>query len=289
MTRISVTRLAPALGAEVGGVDLRAVDAATLARIRDAWSEHLVLRFRGQVLTDPQLLAFSRLFGELDPPGPNPYGTPFLAAFPEINVISNIIAEGKPIGNLGDGEAAWHSDMTYVDAPPRAALLHALEVPPSGGDTFWSNLYLAYETLPADLKAAIAGRKAVHDATYNSAGLMRKGMKPVADPREAPGARHPLVIVHPETGRPALFLGRRRNSYNLGSDLPESEALLDRLWAHATQPQFVFRQVWEQGDLLLWDNRCTLHRRDSFDAASRRVMHRTQIKGPSIVAYPLTA
>jgi taurine dioxygenase len=284
-----VTPLASALGAEVGGVDLRAVDAATLAQIKFAWSEHLVLRFRGQVLSDPELLAFSRLFGELDPPGPNPYGAPFLAEFPEINVISNVVEDGKPIGNLGDGEATWHGDMTYVDAPPRAALLHALEVPLSGGDTFWSNMYLAYETLPADLKAAIAGRSAVHDATYNSAGLMRKGMKPIGDPREAPGARHPLVIAHPETGRPALFLGRRRNSYILGLDLAESEVLLDRLWAHATQPRLVFRQVWEKGDLLLWDNRCTLHRRDAFDASSRRVMHRTQIKGPSIVAYSLTA
>lgn len=285
MTRISVTRLAPALGAQVGGVDLRAVDAQTFAEIKQAWSEHLVLRFRGQALTDAQLLAFSRLFGELDPPGPNPYGAPFLPDVPEVNVISNVIVDGKPIGNLGDGEASWHGDMTYADAPPRAALLHALEVPPSGGDTFWSNMYLAYETLPADLKAAIAGRKAVHDATYNSAGFMRKGMQPVADPREAPGARHPLVIVHPETRRPALFLGRRRNSYILGLALPESEALLDRLWAHATQPRLVFRQAWEKGDLLLWDNRCTLHRRDAFDAASRRLMHRTQIKGPPIVAH----
>ena len=285
MRRITVAPLAPALGAEVGGVDLRAVDTATFAEIKDAWRKHLVLRFRGQVLTDPQLLAFSKLFGDLDPPGPNPHGAPFLADFPEINVISNVVVDGRPIGNLGDGEATWHCDMTYIDAPPRAALLYALEVPPSGGDTFWSSMYQAYETLPGDLKATIAGRTAVHDATYNSAGLRRKGMKPVTDPSEAPGARHPLVIVHPETGRPALFLGRRRNSYILGFDLPESEALLDRLWAHATQPELMFRQVWKKGDLLLWDNRCTLHRRDSFDAASKRVLHRTQIKGPPIVAY----
>lgn len=279
MAGVKVTPLAPALGAELSGLDLRAVDAATFAEIRKAWHQHLVLRFRGQMLSNPELLAFSRLFGELDPPGPNPYGAPFLPEFPEINVISNVMVEGKPIGNLGDGEAIWHCDMTYVDAPPRAALLYALDVPPGGGDTFWSNMYLAYETLPADLKAAIAGRKAVHDATYNSAGIMRKGMKPVTDPREAPGVRHPLVIEHTETQRPALFLGRRRNSYIVGLELAESEALLDRLWAHATQPQFTFRQVWQKGDLMLWDNRCTLHRRDSFDAASRRIMHRTQIKG----------
>lgn len=285
MSRITVTPLAPALGADVAGVDLRAVDAATFAEIKDAWHKHLVVRFRGQALTDPELLAFSRHFGELDPPGPNPYGAPFLAEFPEINVISNVKLEGKPIGNLGDGEAIWHCDMTYVEAPPRAALLHALELPPSGGDTFWSNMYLAYETLAPELKAAISGRKAVHDSTYNSAGIMRKGMLPITDPRQAPGAQHPLVIAHPDTGRPALFLGRRRNGYIVGLELEESEALLDRLWAHATRAEFTFRQVWQESDLVIWDNRCTLHRRDSFDPASRRIMHRTQIKGPPIVAH----
>src|SRR5438309_8305827 len=129
MTRISVTPLQSSLGAEVSGIDLRQpVDDEVLAALRDAWDRHLVLRFRGQRLSDPELLAFSRRFGELDPPGPNPYGAPFLPEFPEINVISNVKVDGKPIGNLGDGEATWHCDMTYIEAPPRAALLHALEL-----------------------------------------------------------------------------------------------------------------------------------------------------------------
>ena len=286
MSRITVKPLAPALGAEVEGVDLRKpIPADTFRDLLDAWHKHLVLRFRGQALTDPELLAFSRLFGELDPPGPNPTGKPYIAEFPEINVISNVKQNGVSIGGLGDGEAIWHCDMTYVERPPRAAALHALELPPSGGDTFWSNQYMAFETLPADLKRAIEGRVAVHDATYNSAGIMRKGYQEVTDPRQAPGARHPLVVVHPETKRPALFLGRRRNSYIVGLDLAESEALLDRLWAHATRPELTFKQVWQPHDLILWDNRCTLHRRDSFDASSRRIMHRTQIKGPEIVGY----
>jgi taurine dioxygenase len=276
---LSITPLAPALGAQVDGVDLGRLDDATFALVKRAWLDHLVLRFRGQRLTDTELLALSRRFGELDPPGPNPYGAPFLPEHPEINVISNVKVEGRPIGNLGDGEASWHCDMTYVEQPPRAALLHALELPPGGGDTYWANMYLAYDTLPPELRAAIAGRFAVHDATYNSAGIMRKGMREVTDPREAPGARHPLVIVHPETLRPALFLGRRRNSYVVGLALDESEALLDRLWAHATRPEFTFRQVWQVHDLVIWDNRCTLHRRDAFDPASRRVLHRTQIRG----------
>jgi taurine dioxygenase len=284
MSRITVTPLSPALGAEISGIDLhRPIDTQAFSEIRRAWDQYLVLRFRGQQLSDPQLLTLSRQFGELDPPGPNPYGKPFLSDFPDINVISNVKVDGQPIGNLGDGEAAWHCDMTYIEKPPRAAMLHALELPEGGGDTYWSNMYRAYETLPADLKNRIAGRRAIHDATYNSAGIMRKGMKEISDPREAPGAKHPLVILHPDTGRPALYLGRRRNSYIVGMDLHESEALLDALWDHATRPEFTFRQEWQLHDLVLWDNRCTLHRRDAFDATARRIMHRTQIKGTALV------
>jgi len=277
---MKITRLGDALGAEIRGVELTRIDERDFAAIRAAWLEHLVLRFRDQSLSDPQLKAFSARFGELDPPGPNPYGKPFLPDHPEMNVISNIKVDGMPIGGLGDGEAIWHADMTYVEHPPMAAILHALQVPASGGDTYWANMYLAYETLPAELKERIASHRAVHDATYNSAGLRRKGYAEVTDPRKAPGARHPLVRVHPETGRKALFLGRRRNSYIEGLALAESERLLDELWAHATQPRFTFRQQWRVGDVILWDNRCTLHRRDAFDPSALRLLHRTQIKAP---------
>lgn len=276
---MQVEKLAEALGAEIRGVDLSQPIAPQLfARIRAAWLEHMVLRFRGQQLTEGQLLAFSRNFGELDPPGPNPLGRPFLPDHPEMNVISNIKGGGVPIGGLGDGEAIWHADMTYVERPPMAAILYAIEIPPAGGDTYWANMVLAYATLPAALKRRVEGLEAVHDATYNSAGAMRNGYKEVTDPRTAPGARHPLVRTHPETERRSLFLGRRRNSYIVGLELEESERLLDELWRHATQPKFTWRQQWRVGDVMVWDNRCTLHRRDAFDPGARRLLHRTQIR-----------
>ncbi len=279
---LEIRKLGEALGAEIGGLDLsKTIEPEAFARIRTAWLENLVIRIRGQKLTDPQLLAFSQHFGELDPPGPNPLGRPFLADHPEMNVISNIKENGVPIGGLGDGEAIWHADMTYVERPPMAAILYAIEIPPAGGDTYWANMYAAHETLPADLERRIEGREAIHDATYNSAGARRKGYQEVSDPRAAPGARHPLVRTHPETGRKSLFLGRRRNSYVVGLELEESEELLDALWAHATQPRFTFRQAWRVGDVLVWDNRCTLHRRDAFDPRARRLLHRTQVRAPA--------
>jgi taurine dioxygenase len=284
---MQIKNLDAALGAEVVGIELaQPLPAAEREAIAAAWRERLVVVFRGQKLSDPQLIAFSSNFGELDPPGPNPYGEPFNKQHPEINVISNVVENGRPIGNLGDGEAVWHADMTYVDVPPRAAVLHALEVPPpeAGGNTYFANMFAAYATLPAELKRAAAGKIAVHDASRNSAGALRKGYKPVTDVRETVGAHHPLIRTEPESGRKALFLGRRPNAYVLGLEVAESDALLDALWRHATQPDFAMCHRWQPGDVLMWNNLAVLHRRDPFDPATRRVMHRSQIRGDERVA-----
>jgi taurine dioxygenase len=192
--------------------------------------------------------------------------------------MSNIVENGKPIGNLGYGEAVWHTDMSYNDLAPIGSLLYSLEVPPAGGNTGFNNMYQAFDTLPAELKREITGKTCRHDSSRNSAGELRKGFKPVTDPREAPGAIHPIVIRHPETGRRALFLGRRPNGYVMGLPLEESEALLDRLWAHATQVPYCWFQEWQVGDLVMWDNRCTMHKRNAFDANERRFLLRTTIK-----------
>jgi taurine dioxygenase len=277
---IEVVPSGKALGAEIKGVDLRRLSAAEFARIERAYLDHQVLAIRGQDLSDPDLIAFGKRFGELEPPGMSIIGKPYLDDYPDVLVISNLKStDGTPLGNLGDGEAIWHTDMSYRETPVSAAILHAWEVPPQGGDTSFANQYLAYETLPHDLRAKIAGRLMIHDETYNSAGQLRKGFKEVTDPREAPGARHPIVRTHPVTGRKCLYLGRRRNGCILGLDLDDSEETLDRLWAHASQPSLAWTHKWQKGDVLVWDNRCVLHRRDSFDPASRRMMHRVQIKG----------
>jgi taurine dioxygenase len=282
---ISIRNLDAALGAEVRGIDLsKALAQCEVDAIEDAWRRRLVIVVKGQRLTDPQLLTFSRRFGELDPPGPNPYGEPFNKEFPEINVISNVIENGKPIGNLGAGEAVWHADMTYIDVPPKAAILYGLEVPPGQGNTYFADMFAAYEALPEALKQAAQGKVAIHDASRNSAGMLRKGFKEVTDVRQTVGARHPLVRTDPQTGRKALFLGRRPNAYVVGVDVAESDALLDALWAHVAEPRFAFCHEWEVGDLLMWNNLSVLHRRDEFDPNSRRVMHRTQIKGTERVA-----
>ena len=285
MTTISVKKLAAPLGAEISGIDLsKPVDRNAVDVIEQAWCERRVIVFHGQKLSDPQLIAFSEAFGELDPPGPNPYGEPFNKAHPELNVISNVVDNGKPIGNLGDGEAAWHADMTYVDVPPKAAVLYALEVPAAGGDTYFADMFAAYDNLPLDLKKEAEGKIAVHDASTNSAGMLRKGYREVTDVRETVGAHHPLVRSEPRTGRKALFLGRRHNAYVVGLGVPDSEALLDALWAHATQPRFAMCHRWKVGDLLMWNNLGVLHRRDPFDPKTRRVMHRSQIRGNERIA-----
>ena len=266
------------LGAEIRGVDLKAVTDADFAAIQRAWNDHSVLVFRGQQLTDDDLIAFSRRFGDLDWAPVQETGRRFVEGHPEIYVVSNVIVNGEPIGSLGAGEATWHTDMSYLEIPPKASMLYALEVPPSGGNTYFCGMYHAYDSLPDALKRRIAGRMLKHDGTYNSGGYLRQGVAAGDDPVTSPGAWHPLVCAHPETKRPTLYLGRRRNAYIQGLPLAESETLLDELWAVATREEFTWWNQWQVGDLVLWDNRSTMHRRDSFDPATRRIMHRTQIK-----------
>ena len=277
--RVAVIPTGKALGAEIQGVDLRTVDAEDFAGIYRAWLDHSVLLFRGQNLTDEDLIAFSEKFGDLDWAPVQESGRRFVEGHPEIYVVSNVMENGAPIGSLGAGEATWHTDMSYLQDPPKASILYALEVPPAGGNTYFNSMYRAYEFLPDAVKKRIEGKTLKHDATYNSGGYVRQGVSAVDDPVTSPGTFHPLVCMHPETKRRVLYLGRRRNAYIEGLSLQESESLLDELWLYANREELEWHNEWRVGDLVLWDNRCTMHRRDPFDSNSRRVMHRTQIKG----------
>ncbi|MBO0750486.1 MAG: TauD/TfdA family dioxygenase [Bradyrhizobiaceae bacterium] len=274
-----------ALGAEMRAGDLRNLDDLGFVRVVEAWHDHAVLLFRDQVLTDRDLITFSRRFGDLDIAPVQENGRRFVDGMPEIYVVSNVKVNGEAIGSLGDGEAAWHTDMSYLPVPPKASMLYAIEVPPLGGNTAFCSMYAVYDSLPGPLKARIAPLAIKHDGTYNSGGYVRQGVTETGDPRTSPGALHPLVCTHPDTGRRLLYLGRRRNAWIDGMDLAESEALLDELWRYVAQPEVAWEHTWRVGDLVLWDNRCTMHRRDAFDPASRRIMHRTQIKGDTAPAH----
>lgn len=266
------------IGAEIQGVDLARVGGSGIAAIKRAWYRHDVLVFRGQRLSDDHLLAFSRHFGELDPPPNQGAGRKSPPGYPDVYVVSNVLdTQGEPIGALGDGEAAWHTDMSYVAQPPDASMLYSLEIPARGGDTSFASMKAALAAMPRALVERIRGLDIKHDGTYDSGGYLRKGMAAATDPRTSVGTAHPLVIAHPVSGDAALYLGRRRNAYILGLDLAESERLLDEIWSYVESA--VYRHRWAVGDLVLWDNRTTMHKRDAFDPKARRVMHRTQIRG----------
>lgn len=276
--------------AELRCGDLKALNATAAAAVRRAWLEHPVVLFGEQRLTDADLVAFGRWFGDFQ--YSNPLGSPLAMegkvkqagrndAFPEITVVSNVIENGVALGGLGDGEVVWHTDMSSFEAPPNQTILHALEVPAAGGCTSFANMYQAYDALPASLKARADTLLLKHDATIDAAGYVRAAYRDVNvdDLAALPGRVHPLVRVHPETGRRCLYLGRRQRACIVGLPATESEQLLDALWAHATHERFTWSHQWRKGDVLMWDNRCVMHRREPFDAQARRVLHRVVIKG----------
>ncbi len=269
-----------ALGAEVRGINLALVDGRAIEAIKKAWYQYDVLVFRNQSLTDDDLLTFSRNFGALDSPPNQGAGRKSPEGYPEVYVVSNVVdAKGEPIGALGDGEATWHTDMSYATAPPDASMLYSLEIPTVGGDTWFCSMRAALAKMPAALAERVRKLDIKHDGTYDSGGNVRKGLVATDDPRLSVGTPHPAVTQHPVSGLASLYLGRRRNAYIMGLEVAESERLLDEIWTYIDAA--VYQHKWALGDLVLWDNRTTMHRRDAFDAKARRVMHRTQIKGSS--------
>lgn len=276
--QLDVVPSGKALGADVRGIDLNdPLSDEAFQEILQAWYRHLVLRFRQQRISDGTLTAFAFRFGQLHHAAGSEYGGKPEGLHPAVELISNIVENGRPIGALGAGEATWHTDMSMFEVPATATLLYGDEIPPSGGNTLFTNLYQAYETLAEDLCRLVETRRSLHDAAYLATGGVRPGYDAVSDKSQGPGARHPIVRVHPCTGRKALYLGRKGFGYIEGLSVEESDEALAALWAHMTRPEFVWEQEWQAGDLIVWDNRCVAHARGAFDPSARRLLRRVTV------------
>jgi taurine dioxygenase len=284
-----VRRLSRVLGAEAVGIDLAdGVDDAEFARLKRAFEEHSVLVIRDQRrLTPAQHVAFSRRFGPLDQHVQKRF---HLSGFPEILVVSNVIENGEPIG-LVDAGHYWHSDLSYMAEPSLGSLLHAQELPEREGDTLFISMHAAYEALDPETKARLVGLEAEHSyLARNQKQAAKSAYRPVLDAKAAstvPPVIHPVVRVHPATGRPALFVSEGFTTRILGLPEAESRTFLDRLFAHMTSGEFTYRHRWQPHDLVFWDNRATVHFATGCPPELRRTLYRTTVRGDRPV--PLTA
>jgi alpha-ketoglutarate-dependent taurine dioxygenase len=279
---ITLTRRHPLIGTEIRGVDLGSVDDETFRRIYDAWLEHLVLVFPARDVTDEEQIAFARRFGELEI---HPSREHRSSRHPEIYRVSNVDERGKIMPQ--DSQSwrymnltwLWHTDSSFREVPSMGSVLHGIEVPPDGGDTLFANMYAVYEALPDHMKERIRSLRVVHshDQVLSHDQKLTSASEDYA---KLPPAYHPLVRQHPVTGRRSLFLSPHTMERIEGLRENASRTLLDELIAFATQDRFVYRHQWRKHDVILWDNRCTMHAVMPYDAANhRRIMHRTTIVG----------
>ncbi len=281
--KLEIEPLAPLMGAVIRGTDLAsALDEPTFAAIRKALLEHTLLRFPGQRLTESQLISFSRRFGELQIHVLDQYRH---KQHPEIYMLYNVdAATGCMTGRHPDrGTLVGHSDLSFQRRPAMATILYGIDMPRRGGDTLFANMYAAYDALPGATKARIAGLRGIHDLDYSR---RRAGEPPMTEKQriEAPPVAHPLVRRHPESNRPCLYLSDHVSSIE-GFGESEGRALFAELMAHATEDRFVFRNAWRSGDVVMWNNRCTMHRATEYDAAEeQRIIHRTVVLGDVPVA-----
>jgi taurine dioxygenase len=272
---LDTRQLHPTLAREVVGLQLwQRLDEATVAALRDLYARTGVLVFRRQALSEAELAAFCALLGPLERTVRSDWASP---AVPEVTVLSNLKdGLGRPIGGLGDGELQWHSDQSYMQEPATGAALHAVELPPEGGETFWVDLRAAYAALPRRLRAAIAGKRGIFDYAKRLAGYGRATDQQISDEarRQTPAVTHALVRAHPESGERSLYLD---STTTIGIDYMDTTtglALLDEVYAAATRDDFVYAHEWQVGDVVVWDNGFTMHRRSPFDPAARRLMKR---------------
>jgi taurine dioxygenase len=275
-SRIDVRPLSPALGAEIRGVDLaHAMDDATFAQILQAWHDHGLILLRDQTFTEDQQVAFGRRFGEVAPW--SRFADKEKGRHPYIMLVTNLKENGEFVGSLPEGEIEFHSDGIYIETPSAGTMLHAVAIPSRGGQTAFANMYKAYETLPDDLKAKLAGLKARHAFTYNSQKQDENDRKKSAE--DIVSYDHPVFRTHPATGRKALYVNRLMTERIVGLSDDESCDILAKLYAHIETPAFIYEHEWQVGDVLLWDNRCLVHARRDFPAQELRLMRRLTIAG----------
>jgi taurine dioxygenase len=278
---VTVTPLSPACGAEISGLDLtQPLSPGAIAAIKDAWGKHLVLVFRGQTLSEDQQLRFASYFGDLGrrKKAPEPLRIRAEGIYQtneKVLLVSNIKVDGAPIGAFGEGEFWFHIDSGYSARPYKYTFLHALELPSTGGNTMFSNMYKAYEAVPEGLKQKLRGKKALHVHEYK-----RSEKADISgDISGIPHYYHPVFITHPDTGRKTLFVDRLMTARIEGLDPAESESVLEELYALGERRDFIYEHVWRLGDFLMWDNRCTIHARTDFPNHERRLLRRCTVEG----------
>jgi taurine dioxygenase len=274
---ITVTPLSAALGAEVKGLDLsRPLDKTIYRQINDALLNHLILLFRGQNITPEQHIGFSCWFGDL---AEHVVSQCLLPGHPQIFVVSNVKQNGRPIGLHGSARL-FHSDISYMAEPSMGSLFLCHECPPVGGETEFANMYAAYDALTEERKSWLEQQRGVHDYVYHYE-MYERHREPLTNEQKAKlnPVVHPAVRTHPESGRKAIFLSQSVTSHLKGMDIAEGRQIIKEVTEYAAQPKFVYRHHWRPGDLVFWDNRCTMHRVLPWDNRSRRLMHRTTIKG----------
>ena len=273
---LTVRLLSKALGMEISGVDLRDdLSDDVFAQILKAWHEGLIILLRNQDLDEEQQWQFGLRFGPLA----GGHIRELESTHEGVLYVSNVRKDGKLIGILPDGEMQFHSDQCYREQPSQGSMLHAIEIPTVGGNTLFANCYAAYETLPEDIKQCLHGKRALNAYDYN----LNPTQRGTAIAQEVPSWVHPVVRVHPATGRKALFVNRLMTVGIEGMPQGESDELLNFLFDHAEQKHFIYEHVWQKGDVLMWDNRCSLHARTDFDPNQRRVLRRITLKGEPVL------
>jgi taurine dioxygenase len=277
LTKLDIVPLSRHIGAEIRGIDLRTKpDPETVEAINQAWLDHLVIVFPGQQLSQEDLVRVTTYFGELGPVHRPPKFCPpgFKSLLPGILMISNIRENGEPIGVLPDGEMMFHHDMIHTPLPSKGTMLYSLEIPSHGGDTLFASGYAAYDTLDPEVRNRLEGKRATHQ--YYLGSTQRGDNRGIEVGFEQ---SHPVFRMHEDTGRKAIYVNRLMTQRILDMAEDESDKLLNVLFDHAEKQEFQYAHKWRVGDLLLWDNRCSMHARTDFPETERRLMLRTTVRG----------